>query len=240
METQRIEFNHSILRTTRIISLTQLACLPVLLLIQPDQLVPVLVSIQTLNQAITNLLECITHLSFADNKFNEFRQMILSLKPMSPPDPLPMKSNWSITHVHIERDARFLQADPTQLPLPVPIRSTILVRGSSGHGKSTLVKALCGQIPGLCIDYEEASRFKDFFFMSGQGAKHKLEFESLSLLDLFDGASSLHIFNLLSVCLLDEWLQERSEHRLSQPIFVSGGERNRLTLAYHIHLALNQ
>jgi ABC-type transport system involved in cytochrome bd biosynthesis fused ATPase/permease subunit len=42
------------------------------------------------------------------------------------------------------------------------------------------------------------------------------------------------------VCLLDEWISSQGpfEASLDAPIFVSGGERNRLTLAYHIHLAL--
>jgi len=60
--------------------------LPVIALVDKSQLLPVLVSLQTLNQATTNLLECITHLSFTDNKFNEFREMLGKLELVDLPD----------------------------------------------------------------------------------------------------------------------------------------------------------
>jgi ABC-type transporter Mla maintaining outer membrane lipid asymmetry ATPase subunit MlaF len=42
-----------------------------------------------------------------------------------------------------------------------------LVRGSSGHGKSTLVKGITGQLGGVEIDYLDARVFRDSFVLVG-------------------------------------------------------------------------
>ncbi len=117
-----------------------------------------------------------------------------------------------------------------------------MVRGPSGHGKSTLVKGITGSLRGVCIDYEEAATFRDSFVLVGQGIKHKLDFETLTLAELFENSLRDEIESLLSTCLLDSWRQglvrsSTSDDWMNVPIEVSGGERNRLTLAYHLFLA---
>ena len=113
----------------------------------------------------------------------------------------------------------------------------MLVRGVSGHGKSTLVKGITGALRGVCIDYEEAATFRDAFVLVGQGVKHKLEFESLTLGELFDTQDCALVERYLDACLLIDWYESSCQSSIQANIQVSGGERNRLTLAYHIFLA---
>ncbi len=94
--------------------------MPVIVWVDKQNLLPVLVSLQTLNQATTNLLECITHLSFADNKFNEFREMLAKLQLIDLPDKAQLPSTWSITHIDIERsESSRVTCRPELLPLRI-------------------------------------------------------------------------------------------------------------------------
>ena len=142
--------------------------------------------------------------------------------------------------------------DNGHLPFEVQQGSSVLVRGSSGHGKSTLVKGITGQLAGCEIDYVDARVFRDSFVMVGQGAKHKLDFETLTLGELFETMDERLIEDLCNICLLTDWLDDmKRQHSKSSAkktdghpgsvldalIYVSGGERNRLTLAYHLWLA---
>lgn len=131
------------------------------------------------------------------------------------------------------------------LPIVIEPQSTILIRGPSGHGKSTFVKGITGALRGVCIDYEEAGTFRNAFVLVGQGIKHKLDFESLTLRELFEHSTLDEIQQLLSTCLLESWrrsLESESTYLdwTHAPIHVSGGERNRLTLAYHLYLAVRR
>ncbi len=83
-----------------------------------------------------------------------------------------------------------------------------MIRGSSGHGKSTLVKGITGQLAGCEIDYLDSRIFRDSFVLVGQGGKHKLEFEMLTLGDLFETADIRLVQDLCSICLLSEWLED--------------------------------
>jgi hypothetical protein len=88
--------------------------------ISQPYLIPVLVSLQTLNSATANLLECITHLSYADNKFNEFCEMLHKLELVNLPDKAPLPGTWSITHIDIERSGSSrVTCRPELLPLRV-------------------------------------------------------------------------------------------------------------------------
>jgi len=122
------------------------------------------------------------------------------------------------------------------LPIVIQPQSTILIRGASGHGKSTLVKGITGALRGVCIDYEEAGTFRDSFVMVGQGIKHKLDFESLTLGELFQTRDTSVVERYLGACLLLPWYESSCQSSLDANIQVSGGERNRLTLAYHLSL----
>lgn len=122
------------------------------------------------------------------------------------------------------------------LPLVIEPQSTILIRGPSGHGKSTLIKGITGALRGVCIDYEEAGTFRDSFVMVGQGQKHKLDFESLTLGELFETGDTSVVERYLGACLLLPWYESSCQSSLDANINVSGGERNRLTLAYHLSL----
>jgi len=167
IDSARNEFNLSIMRLQRIITFTIIACNSILFFIDEKDMIPTLVSLTMFATAVNNLLECMTHLSYAENKFNEFRELVGKMELQEDIGTIGLPLAWSITSVNIPRTHSTIEFSPQDLPLTIQHGSTILVRGSSGHGKSTLVKGLTGQLGGVEIDYLDARVFRDSFVLVG-------------------------------------------------------------------------
>jgi NADH:ubiquinone oxidoreductase subunit 2 (subunit N) len=111
IETTRDEFNLEMLSLVRIISLAVIACMGFLFLVDADNLVPALVSLNMLGTAINQLLECMSHLSFAENKFNEFKEMLGKLERERMFGTLELPWSWSLTKAEIPRQSAIVSLD---------------------------------------------------------------------------------------------------------------------------------
>jgi len=113
-----------------------------------------------------------------------------------------------------------------------------LVRGPSGHGKSTFIKALIGKLPGLTLLQGDPASFLQNYVEYYQNIREKLPWSKVTLDQLFNSTDSDLIKQSCEMVGLTYWLDRFIDGTTNEVDFekeinqsISGGEKSRLALA---------
>jgi ABC-type transport system involved in cytochrome bd biosynthesis fused ATPase/permease subunit len=235
--------------TNNIVSYTNLISLIIVVSLATTNIKAIIVALSSLNHSISNLLNSISWLSKNDSIITEFDEKKASFIYRPKPYQRTLKNNFTVTDIKIARKNKVVKYCSISDDLELTTGDRILICGPSGHGKTTFLKGLTGQLDGVLIDGVPTIEFSDDFMCVGQSLTNRLKFDKITLRELFEDASEEQIEKFLSMALLDEWMNKlkyplNSDSFVSidmnswidKQIEVSGGEHLRLTIAYNLYM----
>jgi ABC-type transport system involved in cytochrome bd biosynthesis fused ATPase/permease subunit len=142
--------------------------------------------------------------------------------------------------------------------LTINIGDKILIKGRSGHGKSTFINALMGKIDGLILDKHQPENYYHVFVEFYQNIREKLPTSAISIRELFDNEpNNSLIMKCLITCFPNDDIEKilntksKMDNYISINISIdpldininerlSGGEKARLALATRIYQMLTK
>lgn len=124
--------------------------------------------------------------------------------------------------------------------LTINPKSSYLIRGRSGSGKSTFIKGILGQHDGLKLSgVDHPSSYSKSICYVSQDICEKIKWSKLTINDLFNNSHSDHIKKAFRIANCKEWLDtygDDFDRELgSHP---SGGEKSRIAIAMRVCEAL--
>ena len=137
--------------------------------------------------------------------------------------------------------------------LLINIGDKILIKGRSGHGKSTFINALMGKIDGLILDKYQLENYSHVFVEFYQNIREKLPTSAISIRELFENEpNNSLIMKCLNTCFPDDDITKilynislaQNNNKIIDSLDIdinerlSGGEKTRLALATRIYQML--
>lgn len=246
----RKKYFEKVQEANSIISYTNIASMIIVVFFVTTNLKAVIICMSSLTNAIDNMMECISWMTRADSNIDEFYEKKNKLIRQMKPTQKVLPNKFTITRVNIPRGSRFINYKEI---ISINRTDRVLIRGSSGSGKSTFLKGLLGHLGGVEINGYSSQYFMDNFITVTQGGHVK--FDKLSISDLFDSNDEFEIEKFCRMALLDNWIEKTKQSKIMKRcdiemgfmdinplswldtlIEVSGGEHKRLTIAYKLFL----
>ena len=169
-----------------------------------------LVLIRTISSALNSVTHFMSQYNRYCNQYLKYRkhfdQTDLAYEEHHEALPIPEQS-LQITHVSIQRGQNYsIQGGE----IPIRLGTHILVRGPSGAGKTSLVDALRGFIPGVSLSNGVPGNYSHQICMHAQSCASLVQLTSVSLADLF-GTTSAQDFERIRelLCIVFQELELR-------------------------------
>jgi ABC-type transport system involved in cytochrome bd biosynthesis fused ATPase/permease subunit len=157
-------------------------------------------------------------------------------------DPIQLDINYPlvITNVYINYGTFNVKFHDSIKEFKINCNEQILIRGPSGHGKSTFVNALLGKISGITLTVNKPENYKHNFVEFFQNIKEKMKTSTSTVRELFhDENDDSLIHRTCTICCIDDWLDGIGlDEDIQEKI--SGGQKSRLCLAIQIALLIKQ
>jgi len=212
------------------------------------------------NGAISNLNSFLNHNNRHETNFNSYQKLFHDLIFKDKPINIPLTGPINIIDCKITHGGFNMYLNSGNLT--INIGDKILIRGGSGHGKTTFINALMGKIDGLILDKYKLENYYHVFVEFYQNIREKLPTSSISIRELFENEpNNSIIMKCLNTCFnkhdLDRILNNISKSKSKNddhiaidisidPLDInineklSGGEKTRLALSTRIYQMLSK
>ena len=215
------------------------------------------------NGAVSNLSSFLNQNNRHETNFNSYQMLFSDLIFKDKPINIQLISSINIIDCKISHGGFSMCFDTGGLI--INIGDKILIRGRSGHGKSTFINALMGKIDGLILDKYQLENYYYVFVEFYQNIREKLPTSTISIRKLFENEpNNSIIMKCLTTCFPNDDLI-RILHNISSnnntktntddyisinistdPLDIninerlSGGEKSRLALASRVYQMLTK
>lgn len=235
------DFTHMTNNASNIVSYTNIITLGIVLLLVSHNIKAVIVIVTGLTTDINGIIGCASWLLNVDVIVGEFYDMENKFIRREKPIQKSLDDTFVIDEIKIKRGKREICYGVLNKKIHIRQGSRCLIRGSSGHGKSTFFKALCGQLAGVQVNGEDSGHFMDNIISLGQSSGSFLKFNELSLTEIFCTSDENIIVKFCKMVMLEDWLNklkiDAGKNFMNQTVKLSGGESQRLTIGYKLFQA---
>jgi len=218
--------------------------------------------ISNFNNAISNLSNFLNQNNRYETDYNSYQLLLVDVIYNKPPINIPLLDSINIIDCKISHGGFNMYFGHDIQKLQIRIGDKILIKGRSGHGKSTFINALLGKIDGLILDKHRLENYNYAFVEFYQNIREKLPTSSISIRELFENEpNNSIIMKCLNVCFFEDDLtrilknisSSKSPTQIDDYISIdiltdyfdidinerlSGGEKTRLALATRIYQML--
>lgn len=233
------EFTYKSIDSNNIISYTNIFTLCVISMLVIDNWKTVILATMDLTTDINEIIGCSSWLMNVDMCVGEFYDLEKKFTRREKPVQNVLGDVFVIDNICIQRGKREICYEIGSNKVQIKQGSRVLIRGSSGHGKSSFFKGLCGSLSGVLINNKESIHYMDNIVSLAQSGF--LKFKELSLSEIFGLDDEYVIENICRMVMLDDWLNKKrfdeGNDFMKKPVELSGGEALRLTIGYKLFQA---
>jgi len=204
-------------------------------------------------RSFSAIMQINTQLLKHQNSYSAFHKLVTTeLQYEEPTEPLPMPDTLIIESICIEPPATTIVTETThhvedfkqcnadevpkylvehRTPFYITAGDMILLRGASGHGKSTFLAGLTGKLP--CVTFggvAQPSNLKHHYSEFYQTIKEDMPFINMTVSELFRGMPIARIEEAARICCCYELICSLHLH-VAITRKLSGGEKSRIALA---------
>lgn len=242
----------------KIVTVTNLTNrIPLLILLCQNDNTKILLLLNVLSQINNSVASLMSFLNQSNRILSNYSTYIdfwKNLEFKEEPTALPLPISINITDLNITLDNFTLKFTPSISSISIKQNDKILIKGPSGHGKSTFINSLLGKINGLTLDENKPENYFHHYIEFYQSIKENLPTSTITVRQIFDSDSNDDtIINCCKLCLIDDWISNLSIVDCNNHIIdihsqnpldieinerISGGQKTRLALATRIYRML--
>jgi ABC-type multidrug transport system fused ATPase/permease subunit len=161
-----------------------------------------------LNGSISSLTAFMNHNNRYETNYESYVKFFKKLEYRNAPIRLTLPESFTIQSVNIHHGGFHMTFDPSIMSLNITKSDKILIRGRTGHGKSTFINALMGKIQGIQLDKGSPENYFGSYVEMYQNIREKLPTSSICIRKLFDDEPSDElIYKCLEPCFPDDDLK---------------------------------
>ena len=200
-------------------------------------------TVSKLSNSISNLTNFMTQYKRHCNEYNTFIDFWTDVEYSDEPEKLELVSNLQITSIDIKKNNFTLKLADNFGIFPFYQGIKILIRGKTGEGKSSLVEAITGKIPGCYMNYGKPENYYHLTSDMYQNIREKIPSSNITIRNYFKDEidSSMiekcirYTFNNMEYNNLIIMLSDKSQevHPFDSILNerLSGGQKQRILLA---------
>lgn len=228
----------------------------------PVKLLLMLNTLQQFKNAVTNLMNFLNWFSNMEMEFNSYQNFWKELVFSSDPNKLNLPSSLEITKVNIIQDNFEVKFHYTVDNLVINQSDKILIKGKSGHGKTTFINALMGKIKGVTLSENLPENYYHHFVEFYQVIKEKMPSSAITVRQLFNNDQDDEFIKYCcEICKVYDFVSKltpskKKDNNDDEAVIIdidvpnvldidideriSGGQKTRLALATRIHRLLKE
>jgi ABC-type transport system involved in cytochrome bd biosynthesis fused ATPase/permease subunit len=150
---------------------------------------------------------------------------------------LPLPLYFEITDLLVNVNGIQLKFNDDITSLKLYSNEKYLIRGPSGHGKTTFINSLLGKFDGLKYKYNKAENYFHHYSEMHQNIKEYLPTSKVTIRQLFnDEFNDKIIIEFLTLCEISDWINEIKEFDVFIENRISGGQKTRLAIARQAYI----
>ena len=162
-------------------------------------------TLRSLNSSISSLTAFLNHNNRYESNYDSYIKFFNKLEYQDAPLQLVLPREIIIDSVNIDHGGFNMRFSPNIKSLSISHGDKILIRGRTGHGKSTFINALMGKIKGIELNIGKPENYHSSFVEMYQNIREKLPTSSISIRKLFDDDESDElIMRCLKPCFPDD------------------------------------
>lgn len=140
-----------------------------------------------LSSAVTSLNHFLNQYNKLENEFYSYTSFWKDLEFIKKPVAFPFQKAIEVTNVNIDNGGFQVKLDPSIKTLSYGPGNKILIKGPTGHGKSTFINGLTGKIAGVEMSYGKPENYYHTTTEMYQNIREKTPSSKITLRDYFHG-----------------------------------------------------
>jgi len=140
----------------------------------------------SLNSSISSLTAFMSQNNRYETNYDSYIKFFKNLNYQEEPEKFVLPQTITIKSININHGGFNMSFGPNISSLQISIGHKILIRGRTGHGKSTFINALMGKIKGIEFDLATPENYFHSYVEMYQNIREKLPTSSISIRKIFD------------------------------------------------------
>jgi ABC-type transport system involved in cytochrome bd biosynthesis fused ATPase/permease subunit len=206
----------------------------------PSEFLMIFMNLNKINSVISEVSNFSTQWNRMCDEFNTYQKSFAGAEFKTTPEPMYQSPNLVIDNINIVRKCGFSVVSNTKINFFTGVK--ILIRGSSGHGKSTLLNGINGKILGVSFNIGTPENYYHDTVDMYQEIREKLPSSKITIRDYFqdepdNALIEFYLRNVFEDNEYNNWVKSINTigdiHIYDTYIDnkISGGQKSRLILA---------
>jgi len=167
----------------------------------------VVLTLGSLSSAIRNLNQFVNQYNRLTNDYDSYATFWKGLEFINKPEQFPLPKTLEVTNVCVNKGDFRVTFDHSLHTLSFGKGTKTLIKGPTGHGKSTFIDGLTGKIPGVALNYLKPENYYSSMAEMYQRIRELTPSMNITLRDLFHGDRDDNlIMHCLALCFEEDEL----------------------------------